>query len=185
MPIEADSSLRRRILDATFTVLARGGRRRLRLSDVAAEAQVSRPTLYRHFGSKEGLLEAFGLYEQDNFDAGIAGAIAGLSGPDGLDAALAFIVEFQPSSSLHLFAEIEPDHVLHQMKRALPTMHRSIAKIIRDEHSDIAAAAVVRIAVSHYMLGSGDPDQFLAELRHAAGLEPRRGRLPRRNAAAS
>ena len=31
---------------------------------------MSRPTLYRYFGSKEGLLEAFGLYEQDNFDAG-------------------------------------------------------------------------------------------------------------------
>ena len=44
--------------------------RKLQLSEVAAEAKVSRPTLYRYFASKEGLLEAFGLYEQDNFDAG-------------------------------------------------------------------------------------------------------------------
>ena len=64
------------------------------MSDVAAEA-VSRPTLYRYFGSKEGLLEAFGLYEQDNFDSGIAAAIAGFSGADRLDAALRFVVEFQ------------------------------------------------------------------------------------------
>lgn len=179
MAVDQDQSLRRRILDATFVVLARSGRRRLQLSDVAAEAAVSRPTLYRYFGSKEGLLDAFGLYEQDNFDAGIAAAIAGLSGADRLDAALAFIVEFQTSYSLHSLAEIEPEHVLHQMKRSLPVMHRSIAKIIPGEDSDVAASAVVRIAISHYVLGAGDPDQFLAELRHAAGLDPRRRRLRR------
>lgn len=71
MSIDPDQSIRTRILDATFVVLARSGRRRLQLSEVAAEADVSRPTLYRYFGSKEGLLDAFGLYEQDNFDAGI------------------------------------------------------------------------------------------------------------------
>ena len=36
--------------------------------------------------------------------------------------------------------------------------------------------AVVRIAVCHYMIGGGTPEQFLAELRHAAGLAPVRGR---------
>ena len=75
---DGEQSTRRRILAATFVVLSRDGRRKLQLSDVAAEAGVSRPTLYRYFGSKEGLLEAFGLYEQDNFDSGIAAAMAGL-----------------------------------------------------------------------------------------------------------
>ena len=77
---DGEQSTRRRILAATFVVLSRDGRRKLQLSDVAAEANVSRPTLYRYFGSKDGLLEAFGLYEQDNFDSGIAAAMAGLSG---------------------------------------------------------------------------------------------------------
>ena len=50
------------------------------LSEVAAEAGVSRPTLYRYFPSKEALLDAFGLYEQDNFDAGIPrAAMTGLA----------------------------------------------------------------------------------------------------------
>jgi AcrR family transcriptional regulator len=185
MAVEPEQSLRRRILDATFVVLAQSGRRRLQLSDVAAQAEVSRPTLYRYFGSKEGLLEAFGLYEQDNFDAGIAAAIAGLSGADRLDAALAFIVDFQTSYSLHSLAEIEPEHVLHQMKRALPIMYRSIAKIIPGENNEVAASAVVRIAMSHYVLGLGDPDKFLAELRHAAGIDPKRRRLRRESANAS
>jgi AcrR family transcriptional regulator len=167
---DGEQSTRRRILAATFVVLARDGRRKLQLSDVAAEAKVSRPTLYRHFGSKEGLLEAFGLYEQDNFDAGIATAIAGLSGPKRLDAALQFIVDFQSTYSLGSLSETEPEHVLYQMKRVLPIMHERISRIIPGEQSDIAAAAVVRIAVCHYVIGGDSPDQFLAELRHAAGL---------------
>jgi AcrR family transcriptional regulator len=168
--MDAEQSTRRRILAATFVVLARDGRRKLQLSDVAAEAKVSRPTLYRYFGSKEGLLEAFGLYEQDNFDAGIATAIAGLSGPARLDAALKFIVAFQSTYSLGSLAETEPEHVLYQMKRVLPIMHDRIARIIPGEQNDIAASAVVRIAVCHYMIGGDSPSQFLAELRHAAGL---------------
>ena len=181
---ETEPSTRHRILAATFVVLARDGRRKLQLSDVAAEANVSRPTLYRYFGSKEGLLEAFGLYEQDNFDAGIAAAMAGLSGPHRLDAALQFIVDFQNSYSLGSLADTEPEHVLHQMKRVLPIMRERVARIIPGDGSDIAAAAVVRIAVCHYVIGGGSPDQFLAELRHAAGLHPSRRRLPRSTAAA-
>jgi AcrR family transcriptional regulator len=176
---EAQPSTRRRILAATFVVLARDGRRKLQLSDVAAEARVSRPTLYRYFGSKEGLLDAFGLYEQDNFDAGIAAAMAGLSGPDRPDRALQFIVHFQSTYSLGSLAEIEPEHVLYQMKRVLPIMHERIARIIPGQNGDIAAAAVVRIAVCHYVIGGGSPDQFLAEMRHAAGLDPSRRRLTR------
>ncbi len=176
---EVEQSTRRRILAATFRVLARDGRRKLQLSDVAAEAKVSRPTLYRYFGSKEGLLEAFGLYEQDNFDAGIAAAMTGLSGPDRLDAALQFIVDFQSSYSLGALADTEPDHVVYQMKRVLPIMHERIARIMSGENSEIAAAAVVRIAVCHYMIGGGSAAQFLAELRHAAGLAVTRRRAPR------
>lgn len=179
---DAEQSTRRRILAATFVVLARDGRRKLQLSDVAAEAGVSRPTLYRYFGSKDGLLEAFGLYEQDNFDSGIAAAMAGLTGADRLDAALRFIVEFQSTYSLGSLADIEPEHVLHQMKRVLPIMHERIARIIPGEDSGIAASAVVRIAVCHYMIAGGSPDQFLAELRHAAGLDTSRRRLQRAGA---
>ncbi len=176
---DADPSIRRRILAATFVVLSRNGRRKLQLSDVAAEAKVSRPTLYRYFGSKEGLLEAFALYEQDNFDAGLAAAITGLTGRDRLDAALRFIVEFQSTYSLGSLADIEPEHVLQQMQRVLPIIHERVARIIPGDDSEVAAAAVVRIAVCHYLIGGGTPEQFLAELRHAAGIGPSRRRLPR------
>lgn len=179
MAAPAVAATRRRILDATHVVLSRSGHRNLQLSDVAAEAAVSRPTLYRYFGSKEGLLEAFSLYELDNFDAGIAAAMAGLRGRERLDAALRFIVEYQDSSSARSVVDIEPEHVLAEMRRVLPLMHERLRQVIPGDHADVAAAAVVRIAVCHYLVQGGTAEQFLAELRHAAGLEPHRGRLPR------
>ncbi len=185
MPADAEQSTRKRILAATFVVLSRSGHRNLQLSEVATEAGVSRPTLYRYFGSKEGLLDAFGLYEQDTFDAGIAAAMAGLRGPDRLDAALQFIVDFQHEYSVSSLVDIEPEHVLAQTKRLLPVLQERIRRIIPGDHADIAAAAVVRIAVCHFLLGAGDPDQYLAELRHAAGLPPRKRRVARTAATAS
>lgn len=179
MTADTEPSMRRRILDATHIVLSRSGHQNLQLSEVAAEAGVSRPTLYRYFGSKDGLLEAFMLYEQDIFDAGIAAAMAGLSGPDRMDAALQFIVEFQNSFSARSVVDIEPGHVLAQMRRLLPILRARLRHIIPGHNADIAASAVVRIAVCHYLVQGGTPEEFLAELRHAAGLEPRRRRVPK------
>lgn len=178
MAAGSEPSSRRRILDATRVVLGRSGTRNLQLSEVAAEAGVSRPTLYRHFGSREGLLEEFALYEQDRFDAGIAAAMAGLAGDDRLDAVLRFIVEFQYTHSASAVVDIEPGHVLAQMRRILPIMFERIRRAIPGDNADIAASAVVRIAVCHYLVQQGTPERFLAELRLAAGLDPRR-RIPR------
>ena len=178
---DLEQSTRRRILDATHLVFARSGHRNLQLSDVAAEAKVSRPTLYRYFGSREGLLDAFARYEQDNFDAGIAKAMAGLDGPQRLDAALRFVVDFQDSYSLGSIVDIEPEHVLSQMQRVIPIMHERIARVIPGANSDVAAAAVVRIAVCHYLVQGGALEDFLAELRLAAGLDPRQATARRAN----
>jgi AcrR family transcriptional regulator len=172
MPRDPEHAIRRRILAATFVVLARDGRRNLQLSEVAAEARVSRPTLYKYFGSKEGLLEAFGHYEEDNFNAGIATAIAGLRGSDRLDAALRFVVQYQSTYSLNTLVDTEPGHVLSQLRRVLPVMKDQIRRLIPGDDADVAASAVVRIAVCHYVIGDGDDARFLTELRHAAGLEP-------------
>jgi AcrR family transcriptional regulator len=176
MSMDQEQSVRKRILDATFAVVSRTGRRKLQLLEVAAEAGVSRPTVYRHFGSKEGLLEAFALYEQDDFAAGVAAATVGLRGADRVDAALQFIVDHQFSHSLDVLVAMEPEYSLAQMHRVLPSMQEGMRHIMIGDHPEIAAAAVVRIAVCHYLVRGHDRNGFLAELRHAAGLEPRQRR---------
>lgn len=181
MPVETEQSVRKRILEATFVVVSRTGRKKLQLLEVATEAGVSRPTVYRYFGSKGGLLTAFALYEQDNFNAGVAAATAGLRGPDRVDAALQFIVDHQFSHSLAVLVDMEPEYSLSQMMRVLPSMQEGMRHLMTCDNPEIAAAAVVRIAVCHYLVPGHDRSRFLAELRHAAGLDPQ----PRRGSASA
>src|ERR1700753_175436 len=75
--LEGDASTQQRILAATAAVLGRNHKRKLRLSDVAVQAGVSRPTLYRWFASKEDLLSAFSKYERQTFESGMGRGTAG------------------------------------------------------------------------------------------------------------
>lgn len=176
---ESDPSIRTRILAATYTVISTSGPNRLQLQHVAAEAGVSRQTVYRYFGSKDELLSAFALYEQDNFRAAMAAATAGLRGDDRLDAALNFIVDYQFSHSHAPLVASESDYSIAQMARVIPVMEKGMRSLITGEHAEIVAAAVVRIAVCHYLVRGQDRNKFLAELRYTAGLDPRRKRAAR------
>jgi AcrR family transcriptional regulator len=166
-----DTSTRRRILAATSEVLARSGQTKLSLSEVAMQAGVSRPTLYRWFASKEELLDAFGLYEREMFDSGISKATAGLRGNEKLDAALEFIVSYQQSYSGVRMIDIEPEVVIAQLALVIPVMRARLERMLQGSNRAVKAATVIRVAVSHYIVRSDDGDQFLAQLRHAAGLK--------------
>jgi AcrR family transcriptional regulator len=166
-----DTSTRQRLLVATAEVLSRKGMTKLSLSEVALQAGLSRPTLYRWFASKEELLDAFGLWEREMFDRGIANATAGLRGKEKLDAALRFIVDYQYSFSGYRMADIEPGHVIGQLSRVLPVMRERLLRLIPGPNAPIAAATAIRVAISHYLVRSDDADQFLAQLRHAVGIK--------------
>ncbi|WP_264070576.1 TetR/AcrR family transcriptional regulator [Mycolicibacterium komossense] len=170
---EIDSSTRGRILAATAEVLGRNGMTKLSLSEVALQAGVSRPTLYRWFASKEELLDAFGLWESYMFDSGINKVTAGLRGTEKLDAALRFIVSYQQSYSGVRMIDIEPGHVIGQMPSVIPVMRERLEKLLPGAKGAVAAATAVRVAVAHYVVRSDDADQFLAQLRHATGIKDR------------
>ena len=169
-PTDADTSTRERILVATAEVLSRNGKTKLSFSEVALQAAVSRPTLYRWFASKEDLLDAFGIWERQMFDRGIAKATAGLRGAEKLEAALQFIVEYQQSYSGVRMVDIEPGHVIRQLPGVIPVMREQLQRLLPEPDAAIAAAAAIRVAVSHYLVRSDDAEQFLAQLRHAVGL---------------
>jgi AcrR family transcriptional regulator len=165
-----DASTRSRILAATAEVLARNGQTKLSLSEVALQAAVSRPTLYRWFASKEELLASFGHYERDQFDDGISHATQGLRGNEKLDAALQFIVKYQQSYSGVRVVDIEPEVVIAQLAHVIPIMRARLQKLLTGSNAELKAATAIRVAVSHYIVRSDDADQFLAQLRHAAGI---------------
>lgn len=125
-----DTSTRHRILVATAEVLARSGQTKLSLSEVALQAGVSRPTLYRWFADKQELLDAFGNYEREMFDNGIGQATVGLRGTEKLDAALRFIVEYQQSYSGVRLVDIEPEVVIAQLDHVIPIMRARLQKLL-------------------------------------------------------
>ncbi|CAM3754269.1 TetR/AcrR family transcriptional regulator [Mycobacterium frederiksbergense] len=166
-----DTSTRRRILAATAEVLGRSGQTKLSLSEVALQAGVSRPTLYRWFASKEELLGAFGVYEREMFDTGISTATAGLSGTEKLDAALRFIVEYQQSYSGVRVVDIEPEVVIAQLTHVIPVMRARLLKLLSGANAQVKASTAIRVAISHYIVRSDDEGDFLAQLRHAVGIK--------------
>ena len=170
MTADDGASTRNRILSATAEVLSRNGLTKLNLSDVAAQAGVSRPTLYRWFASKEELLAAFGVYERQMFDTGISRATAGLRGADKLDAALRFIVEYQQSYSGVRIVDVEPEVTIAQLAEVIPVMRARLQRLLPGPNGAVKAATAIRVAVSHYIVRSDDAGEFLAQLRHAVGL---------------
>jgi TetR/AcrR family transcriptional regulator, repressor for uid operon len=170
-PVEADTSSRERILAATAEVLGRNGMTKLSLSEVANQAGVSRPTLYRWFSSKRELMDAFVVWERRAYERAVTKASEGLPPEERLDAALRTIVEFQLSYPGLRMVDIEPEQVIKRLTGVIPMMREQFERLIPGPDGSEAAATVVRVAISHYLVRSDDRDQFLAQLRHAAGLK--------------
>lgn len=171
-PIYADPTTRERILRATFKVLSRHGYAKFSLSDVAAQAGISRPTLYKCFASKEELLGAFAEFEVLCFEQDLAHALAGREGRGRLDAVVEFLAHFYRTYQMRGLIEIEPALVLAQMSAAIPVLSEIIERELGSRAGDphTIATTLVRIGVCHYLVPSADDDLLLAQLRAAAGL---------------
>jgi len=167
-----DASMRERILRATFKVLCRHGYGKFNLSDVATQAGISRPTLYKAFASKDELLMAFSQFEVELFEQDLAHALQGRKGRRRLEAVLVFLTDFYGSYQMRGLIEIEPGLVLGQMSRALPVLSEIIARELAGQVADPLrlATTLVRIGVCHYLVPSSDDDLLLEQLRAAAGL---------------
>ena len=172
------NSTRQRILAATAEVLGRNGMTKLSLSEVSLQAGVSRPTLYRWFASKKDLLDAFVVWERQLYERAVADATASLPAAERLDAALRVIVEYQRSYPGLRMVDVEPEYVIQRLSKILPLMRQRLERLVPGPDEQLAAATAVRVAISHYLVGSDDANGFLAQLRQATGI----GVVPRSKA---
>jgi AcrR family transcriptional regulator len=168
---DPDTSTRQRILAATAEVLGRHGMTKLSLSEVAAQANVSRPTLYRWFASKKDLLDAFVVWERQFYERAVAEATADLPACEQLDAALKVIVSYQHSYPGLRMIDIEPERVIKRLSRVIPLMRQRLERLAQGPDRSLAVATAVRVAVSHYLVRSDDDVEFLDQLRHAARIK--------------
>ena len=104
----APTATRERILEIGRSLLLNDGLRAITTQAVAAQARISKKTLYSVFASKDDLVEAVlvSFIEQN-----LAGLDAILDRPDPaivrIRKALAFLSEFMPQIQIHVIAKIE------------------------------------------------------------------------------
>jgi TetR/AcrR family transcriptional regulator, repressor for uid operon len=168
----ADDPMRERILRATFKVLCRHGYGKLNLSDVAAQAGISRPTFYKFFSSKDDLLAEFSSFELQLLREDLERAIEGRTGRDRVDALLRFLADFYGSYQMRALVEIEPGLVLRQMSKTLPSLVELITPALQGQvrKPQVVAMALVRLSVCHYLVPGYDDDRLIDQLRAAAGV---------------
>lgn len=169
-----------RILDAARRLVFRMGARKLSLSDVASLAGVSRPTIYRYFGSKEELIDALGRRERRRFDAALGDAMSGTEGIARLKAAVdvvATFIEDQPPGRL---LDLEPGFAHQQIAQALAMLSEGLVVVVQRclregafptavQPPDLAGA-IARTAMSHYIFPDTDRAAARRQIRAAAGL---------------
>ncbi len=172
------------IVAAACRLLAElGSHERLTLSAVAESAGVSRPTLYRWFATRDDLLEAITLRQEERFYKGLAAALEIQHSPaERLDAALGYLVTyldetFGTESLLH-----EPGFVMRSLAASLDkqratwvgllgdALERAPAVRAKEITIEQAAELFLRLAYSHYLIPSPQPEVLLQCMRSMAGL---------------
>lgn len=183
------SDTRTRILDAAIAALARFGLSRLSLEDVAREAGVSRQTLYRYFGSRDALITATILREEEAFIAQmVAAADRHTEFRPALEAAIRAALQVARAHPLlDRLLETEPEALLPfltmgegpVLSAARPVVQRLLAErldsLSEPELARIADAAT-RLIVSYAISPSSDDiDDVAAGLADliANGVKPR------------
>lgn len=176
------------ILAAAGRTIRARGPEKLTLSAVAAEAGVSRPTIYRWFPTKALLLGAITAYEVEQFDLGLQRLAARHGDPARrLDATLRYLVTYLDESVTADSIHVDAEYSLRSLADSLPPHVESLTRVLGDALDEVpsvhagaatreqAAEMFLRVAYSQYLVPDPDAEHVLAAMRAFAGL-PRRPR---------
>lgn len=174
------------ILVAARRCVSERGPGKLTLSAVAAEAGVSRPTLYHWFPNKALLLGALSAYEVEQFDLGLQAVAGAHRSPNRtLDATLRYLVTYLDESMGPDPIGADPTFALQSLADSLGPHVESLARVLGDALDELptvragalsgeqAAEMFLRVAYSHYLVPHRDPEALLITLRSFAGLTGR------------
>ncbi len=166
------------LLDAALVAASQHGTRRLSMEDVARAAGVSRQTLYRHFGSKQQLLDALAVHMERRFEERLRKEIAPEHEPRAqLDAALRALIGFLDAHVGQQLVDAEPAFVLERLRLALDDHARAMDRALHDALSACPAVRdgsatttgvadlILRVTISHFLFPHRDPDALLATLQ--------------------
>ncbi len=171
--------LRSRLLATASDLLLARGYRRLRMTDVAAAAGVSRQTLYNELGDKEQLVGAVLLHRTAEFLDEIDSAMRRADATrDGVRAAVlaalrhaereplvVALVSGAASDLLPFLADRHAGPVLHAVT---DSVDHHLQRLWPGSEHRAVATAVVRLAVSHMLLPTTTPDVAATEVADVA-----------------
>ena len=173
--------VRARVLDAAHEHTVSRGWDKVRIGEVAVDAGVSRPTLYREFGSKDGVGQALVVREAERFFADVADIFSQQDDPaTGVRAAVAFTLAEAAENPL-LRAVLTADHRSEGLLPFLTNRADAIVvggrAVIGDWIQTVApesdprvvqetAEAVVRLVVSHLVMPSMPAAAVADQLAH-------------------
>jgi AcrR family transcriptional regulator len=163
-----------RILQAAFDRIAVAGLTRTTMEDVARAARVSRQTVYRYFASKERLITALVLREEEAFLEGAREAFAANDDlTDALEQAILFCLRFAREHPLldRLLATDSETLLPYLTTRGQPVIARASQVLrreiprkawVRADTVEAAVDALVRVIISHALSPSPRPPQRVA-----------------------
>lgn len=180
---ERNASAEAIVVAACRLVAELGSHDKLSLSAVAEAAGVSRPTLYRWFTTREDLIAAMAMHQEQRFYEGLAEALDVQRTPaDRLDAALSYLVTYLDETFGVASPLIEPGVTVRTLTESLPKqtatwvrlLGNSLARVpaVRAGELSVEQAAEIflRLAYSHYLIPSPEPQVLLQSMRSLAGL---------------
>jgi AcrR family transcriptional regulator len=175
-PAVGADSTRARIIVAAIRQCEEIGLRRLTMEDVARRAGLGRATLYRHFPSKDALVQAAVLAEAEAFFAALDGAIADCrSDEDRLVEGFAFALEYTRGHALlQKLLRTEPETLLPYLIGGGQLIQAATEAVRRRIHetspSTRMGAATAELLVRLVLSLALTPDSGL-------GIDDRRGAL--------
>jgi len=180
-PEAARTLLRDTIVAAVDDLVRSRGWSATTMSHVAAAAGVSRQTVYNEFGSRRALVEAYVLREIETLIAGVEDAVRASCGDAHSAMQAAFGLFLKLASDEPLVQVIVADAEGGELIRLLTGLGRQVATDrigrlivqvwpqVSVADADLLAESMARLAISHALLPTSDPEDTAAAVTRMIG----------------
>jgi AcrR family transcriptional regulator len=179
----ARALLKDRLLDAVDHLLRQCPWGEVTRAAIAADAGVSRQTVYNEFGSRDGIAQAYVLREAEWFLGAVREAVRA-NADDPHEALRAALVHFLTTAAEHpllraivghedaddlLMLTIHSDVVVTRAGEALATSICETWPVVGRDDAQLLADTLVRLALSHAALPAGTPADVAAAMTRVVG----------------